>query len=326
MDKISIIVPIYNAGEYLERCLDSLIHQTYKNIEIILVNDGSTDNSLDICKNYGKKDHRIYVVDKENEGVAVARNIGISKATGAYIGFVDPDDWVEEGMYQSLYETIKYYHYPICMCNYSKDDKKNIIAKKLKIKANSLKREEVIEKIITNMIGVDDIIPHMDYIMGSVWRCLYEKDFLDKHGLRFEKGITIMEDLVFNIQAFLKSEGLCIDHGVWYHYVQNPKSVLHTYNEKMWEDQMKVHDLLEKALREAALDEAMRNRLDMRYIGMAFSAIYNEVNRAKDIDFANRLKKAKMIWQDEKFKTSLKRARLIGSRRKKRKAKVKNKK
>ena len=97
---ISIIVPVYNVSEYLPRCLDSLINQTYKNIEIILVNDGSTDNSLEICKKYAEKDLRIKVIDKENGGISSARNTGIAEASGEWIGFVDSDDYIEPCTYE----------------------------------------------------------------------------------------------------------------------------------------------------------------------------------------------------------------------------------
>ncbi len=314
-EQISIIVPIYNAANYLEKCLDSLVQQTYTNLQIILVNDGSKDDSLAIARSYAQKDTRIVVIDKVNAGVALARNTGMEVATGKYIGFVDPDDWVEPQMYASLYAAIAASDYPIGMCNYYKDDKKLSVPKKLRVKQKTLTREQVAEEIITHMIGMDDIIPRYDYIMGAVWRCLYERSFLAQHHIQFEPRITIMEDLVFNVQALLKSPGVAIDEGIWYHYVQNPKSVLHSYNEKMWEDQIKVHDLLEKALSEADLDDTMRNRLDMRYIGMAFSAMYNEVNLARADALTERLRKVGDIWADEKFKISLKRARpLRGSK------------
>ena len=95
MNKISIIIPIYNVEQYLPQCLDSIINQTYKNLEIILINDGSTDNSGKICDNYAKVDNRIHVFHKKNEGVSSARNLGLEKCTGDFIGFVDPDDFIE---------------------------------------------------------------------------------------------------------------------------------------------------------------------------------------------------------------------------------------
>ena len=99
---VSIILPIYNAEKYLERCLESIITQTYANIEIILINDGSTDNSINIIKEYAIKDSRIIIIDKENEGVSVARNIGILKARGKYICFVDADDYIEKSMIEKM--------------------------------------------------------------------------------------------------------------------------------------------------------------------------------------------------------------------------------
>lgn len=103
MNKISIIIPIYNVEQYLPQCLDSIINQTYKNLEIILINDGSTDNSGKICDNYAKVDNRIHVFHKKNEGVSSARNLGLEKCTGDFIGFVDPDDFIELNMYELLY-------------------------------------------------------------------------------------------------------------------------------------------------------------------------------------------------------------------------------
>ena len=102
--KISIIVPVYNLEKYLPRCLNSVCNQTYKNLEIILVDDGSTDKSSDICDNWAKKDSRIIVIHKKNGGVSSARNAGIKKATGEYIHFVDGDDWLELNCYEKIVE------------------------------------------------------------------------------------------------------------------------------------------------------------------------------------------------------------------------------
>ena len=94
-EKISVIIPVYNVEKYLKRCLDSVINQTYKNLEIILVDDGSTDNSGKICDEYAKNDKRIIVIHKENGGVSVARNIGLDICTGDYVNFIDSDDWID---------------------------------------------------------------------------------------------------------------------------------------------------------------------------------------------------------------------------------------
>ena len=107
MPKVSIIVPTYNVENYLRECMDSIVGQTLKDIEIICINDGSTDKSLEILKNYAAKDPRIIIVDKKNEGYGVGMNIGLERASGEYIGIVEPDDFVPANMYEDLYNAAK---------------------------------------------------------------------------------------------------------------------------------------------------------------------------------------------------------------------------
>ena len=116
MIKVSVIVPIYNAEQYLEKCLDSIVNQTLKDIEIILIDDGSTDSSAEICKTY-LTDSRVSYYHKENAGAVMARRDGISFAKGEYIGFVDSDDWVETSMYETMYMEAKKNNADIVFCN-----------------------------------------------------------------------------------------------------------------------------------------------------------------------------------------------------------------
>jgi len=308
MEIISIIIPIYNTEKYLARCLDSIISQTYSNVEIILVNDGSRDNSLKICKEYQNTDNRIKVIDKVNEGVSVARNHGLEVATGDYVGFVDPDDWIEPNMYESMFRTINKNKCNIAFCNYFKDNKFSSSPKKFKFKKNILGKLDIIDELIGNMIGIEDIIPKYYNIMGCVWRCLYRKEFIDKHNLRFKPGITIMEDLIFTIEALIYCDKVCIDHSILYHYMQNKSSSLHKYNQKMWIDQISVHDTLESMLKDCDLDEYMRNRLDSRYIAMSACAIGNEMYKG-NTKFKKKMELVKYIVKDEKLKEVLERAK-----------------
>ena len=123
MNKVSIIIPVYNVQKYLRKCLDSIVNQTFKNIEIIIINDGSSDNSLNICKEYSKKDKRINIINKHNEGVSKARNTGLLYATGEYISFIDSDDWVEQNMIEELYNSITSNKADLCICNFIKENK-----------------------------------------------------------------------------------------------------------------------------------------------------------------------------------------------------------
>lgn len=311
VETISIIVPIYNVEKYLANCLDSLLAQTHKELEVILVNDGSKDKSLEICKAYAEKDTRIVVIDKINEGVSIARNTGIEAATGDYVAFIDPDDWVEPEAYASMLRQLKKWESPICLCNFYKDTKRRSQPKCFEFKEEVLEGEAIRKKLINNMIGMPDLLPKYVYVMGSVWRGLYNRNFLNSNELRFVPKLTIMEDLVFMVQTLLKCNKVAIDQGIWYHYVQHATSTLHTYNGQLWEDQLVVYELLEQSLKDANLEGDMRNRLDLRYIGMVLTAIKNETYIKKEGDFKETIAHIKEIFTDETLKSVLERIKPI---------------
>lgn len=318
-ETISIILPIYNVEPYIKQCLCSLIAQTYKNLEIILVNDGSTDSSLEICRAYAKIDPRIMIINKQNEGVAIARNIGMEKASGTYIAFVDPDDWIEPEMYDALLKQLKKWEAPVCLCNFYKDYKKKSQAKLFEFDKEVLVGDEIIEYLINDMIGVADLLPKYTMIMGSVWRGLYLRQFLKENQLTFIPKVSIMEDLIFMIKVLLKCEKVAIDSGVWYHYVQHSDSNLHSYNEQLWEHQLIVYQHLEQSLKETGLEEQLRNRLDTRYIGMILTTLKNEMYTKKEGDFKETLGRIKEILTDDTLKSVLERIKPIQNEKKKKK-------
>ena len=148
MKLISIIIPIYNNEKFISRCLDSIINQTYKKIEIIIVNDGSTDKSLDVISKYEKKDNRIKVINKKNEGVSIARNIGIESSKGDYITFVDADDWLELDAIEKLYIEITEKNVDVVRGNY-------YINKFISDNANIAKMYELSNKIIKRVEAIE---------------------------------------------------------------------------------------------------------------------------------------------------------------------------
>lgn len=311
METISIIVPIYNVEKYLANCLESLLAQTHTELEVILVNDGSKDHSLEICKTYAEQDKRIVVIDKVNEGVSIARNTGLEAATGDYVAFIDPDDWIEPEAYASMLSQLKKWESPVCLCNFYKDTKRKSQPKCFEFTSEVLQGDEVREQLVNNMIGMPDLLPKYVYVMGSVWRGLYSRSFLNDNKLRFVPRLTIMEDLVFMVQTLLKCDKVAIDQGIWYHYVQHSASSLHTYNGQLWEDQLVVYELLEQSLKEAQLEGDMRNRLDIRYIGMVLTAIKNETYIKKSGDFKDTIANIKEIFADETLKNVLERVKPI---------------
>ena len=177
MSKISVIVPVYNVEKFIKRCLDSIINQTTKDLEIILVNDGSTDNSGKICDEYAKLDNRITVIHKENGGISSARNIGLDVATGEWIAFVDSDDYIEKDMYEVLYKTAIEKNVDICACffKYLTVDNKilfNLTQEQLDMngKYNSKEFLELIYK--------DE---YMNGICVATWNKIYKKNIFTRY-------------------------------------------------------------------------------------------------------------------------------------------------
>ena len=206
--KISVIVPIYNVENYLNRCIDSIINQTYKKLEIILVDDGSPDNCGKICDEYAKKDSRIKVIHKENGGVSSARNAGLNIATGDYIGFVDGDDWIELDMYEYLLGLSIKYKADISRCSFVYND--NI---------GNISKENI--KIIKNEDALINCI-NGNFEEGVVWNKLYRRFIFQN--IRFEPNI-IFEDVLINYYVYKLNISMVISNICKYHYLRRQDSI-----------------------------------------------------------------------------------------------------
>lgn len=225
--KISIIVPVYKVELYLEKCINSILNQTFKDFELILVDDGSPDRCGEICDEYAKKDNRIVVVHKENGGQASARNVGLDIARGDYIGFVDSDDWIEADMYEVLYN----------MCNQTRCDIANcssIIHFKDKTITNgghSLVIHNKEEAMLTMLEGVlyDEV----------VWTKLINKDILD--GIRFTVGI-MYEDTDFTYRLIGKCDKVASIGEAKYHYIKREDSTMDRAIKEISIDGVMVYD------------------------------------------------------------------------------------
>lgn len=181
MSKVSIIVPVYNVSKYLKRCLDSLVNQTLKEIQIILVNDGSTDNSLYICQQYANKDKRIILVNKKNGGLSSARNEGLKFVTSKYVAFVDSDDYVDTNMYLTLYSKLKENNLDTIFCGYYKQDKSGkFIRCQETLEYKCYSDKDSINNLLMNMIGSEPNYEHTAKYFMTVWRALYSIDVIKK--------------------------------------------------------------------------------------------------------------------------------------------------
>lgn len=212
---ISIIIPVYNVEQYLSKCLESIIKQTYNNIEIILIDDGSSDNSKKICDEYLQKDSRIVVIHKDNEGVSIARNTGLDIAKGEYISFIDADDYIDQDMYEFLLNNLIENNADISSCGYNKvfEDR---IEKGIGSDSNLL---------LDNVDAVKETIKKRN-LFPSVWAKLYKKDCIGD--IRFNPSIKLSEDYLFCFETACRCQKYFHSKQSKYNYVMRESSALHT--------------------------------------------------------------------------------------------------
>lgn len=231
--KVSIIVPIYNVKKYLPRCIESITNQTFKDIEIILVDDGSPDNCDQICDEYSLKDDRIRVIHKKNGGVSDARNVGIKECLGEYILMIDSDDWCDNTMVEELYKQIVSDKTDISICGYSIDYTNN----------NFSVYKDLGED--TKFCGKDkiaDAIYKLDTlgIFNVVWNRLYKTVIIRENNLIFEKESTTGEDLLFNCEYFKCINSISFISKKLYHYMsQDEDTLVSKYRENLYEQVQK---------------------------------------------------------------------------------------
>lgn len=214
MDLISIIVPVYNVEQYLDKCVESIVSQTYKNIEIILVDDGSPDSCPTMCDDWAKKDDRIQVIHKENGGLSDARNAGLKIAKGNYIAFVDSDDWIDQRYIQYLYKAIQQTNAEISACDICKvnneTETKSVIAESLEV------------QLYTSQEAIKDILNNRRF-RAVVWNKLYKREIL--RGEQFEIG-RFHEDEFFSYRLYDKAENLAFLELSLYNYRQRSGSIM----------------------------------------------------------------------------------------------------
>lgn len=211
---VSIIVPIYNNELYLQQCLDSIINQSYRYLEIILINDGSKDSSLSIAQCYAENDSRIILIDKANEGVAATRNVGLQNAQGDYVLYVDSDDWIEVEMVKTLIKYAIKYDAPIVTCeNVSKN-----------------KTDEIIIKQVDEEQTIKMFLRHKE-LDGSLWSKLIKRSLLND--IYFDPTIGYGEDALFFWQVLKKNHvGILYTNKQLYHYRMNHNSISHVFGKQ----------------------------------------------------------------------------------------------
>ncbi len=215
--KVSIIVPVYNAEKYLPECLDSLINQTLKEIEIIIINDGSTDYSKEIILDHASKDNRITCIDSLNEGVSAARNKGLQHAQGTYVGFVDADDYLDNTMYEKLYESAEERKASLAVCNAWVVTDRGEPVKRLQ-----LENQEI--AVADKPVLIRDFLT-FKYDFAN-WNKIYALDIIRQYQLKFDQKLAIWEDLLFNLTFLAYAKKMVTLSEPFYYYRLHTTSVI----------------------------------------------------------------------------------------------------
>lgn len=274
--KVSIIVPCFKVEKYLDRCMQSLLNQILKDIEIILVDDGSPDNCSRMCDEYAKKDSRIKVIHKQNAGLGYARNSGIDVALGEYIAFVDSDDHVSTLMYESLYRKAKESHADAVFGGIYIESNNGTWNELHEFDNNrTIKNDEVISFML-NMVACKPKIKSERLYEMSVWRAIYKRDIISQYNIRFlsERDI-VSEDIPFNID-FLKHAKVVsfIDKGFYYYHL-NGTSLTSNVNPQKFEGYKNLHCILINKLGGIDKDNERANRFFIGYCRMFLLQLAN---------------------------------------------------
>lgn len=241
-DLISVIVPVYNVEKYFARCIDSITSQTYGNLEIILVDDGSKDSSGSLCDKAAENDNRIKVIHKDNAGLGFARNSGLEIATGKYVAFIDGDDYIGQSHIQTMLERIHATSADTCMGGYTKVYSLDKVKHKHVLNGNII-HKDVKNTILPRMCGAD--AQGQDYIEMSVCMVLLSMRIIREHRLRFHSEREfISEDLVFDFDYYPYSECVCITDQTDYYYCDNMDSLTTRYRGNRYQSELALFDYL----------------------------------------------------------------------------------
>ena len=297
---VTIIIPIYNAEKYLSKTLESVLNQTYKNLEIILINDGSTDNSKEICTKFANEDKRIIFIDKENGGPSEARNKGLEISKGEYIAFVDSDDYLELNYIERLLETLKDKGVQCVLCGYNRvyDQKAEKIVREESIYLN---KEEFLSSILTVQGG-----------LGFTWGKLWKREEIQN--IRFNKDIKIGEDALFCMEACKNIDKVFILNEALYNYKFNPNSIVRSYDSeyvnRILTSTKKAKEYIEKEYKDnERILKKINNYIAYHVLLISVNYCFNKKN---NLSLVGQIKKLKEICNIKEFKEAIKNSNYDG--------------
>lgn len=260
---VSVIVPVYNIAEDLPRCAESVLNQTYDAVELILVDDGSTDGSSDVCDLYALQDSRVKVIHQKNAGVSAARNAGIEKSSGEYITFLDSDDYLEAVIYEKMVTALESENLDIVACGVFSND--TPIQHFDREETRIVSREEAIRDVVTDRAE--------SVFCGAVWNKLYRRSLRDQ--LVFDPSLLMAEDMLVTLQALMAAQRIGCISLCGYHYVQRPGSMVHSYKKNKCSS-AKAHEKMAELLTQS--DPELRELVLQRGVRHSFHLLMEQVS------------------------------------------------
>lgn len=296
-EKISIVIPVYNSAHYLEKCLNSIVTQTYSNLQIICVDDSSIDDSWEILMHYASRDGRFKIFRKKNEGVSEARNYGIKQADGEYLMFVDSDDWIEEKTCELVIDTIQKTKSDIVMWSYVRELLGESRPKNIMEHDRIYEGKEVQEQLYRRMYGIlgeELVSPENADALCTVWGKLYRRNIIEKNQVSFFdiRKIGNYEDGLFNLDVFRYAKRVVFLNQTLYHYRRdNVSSITSEYNAEIKNKKNILFDYLEQCIQKDNLGleyvQALNNRIVLSLIELGINEMSHQcswINKVKGIN------------------------------------------
>lgn len=286
--KVSIIVPVYNVEPYLDRCMQSLLKQTLKEIEIIMVDDESPDHCPQLCEDYKAKYSNVKVVHKKNGGLGFARNSGLEVAKGEYVAFIDSDDFVDTDMFQHLYEYAAENKCDAVFCGYNIYKDAEHIRKMQENAEYILRRgKDEVKKVLLDMVGPEPSYHSDAKLLMSVWRAIYSRKVIEDNHLRFvSERVYIAEDIMWHIDFLPCCQCVGLIPQTHYYYCDNGTSLTRTYRADRFQKELFLYHTQEDKLRKAGYSEAeFRTRLNRQLLMKTRVCISQQVTFLKQLGY-----------------------------------------
>ncbi len=304
--KISVIVPVFNTEQYLDRCLESIVNQTYKNIEVILVDDGSKKVCSDLCDAWMKKDERIQVIHKQNEGLGYARNTGIQKATGEFLFFIDSDDYLDETTIECCKNCAEKTAAEIVCYGFSAVNRNGkVISERIPDMPKMIyEGEEIREILLPEMLGDNPKTGKSANIEMSAWAAMFSVQLIKRIEWEFVSEREIISEDVYSLLCLYKHvQRVAILKKSFYYYCENQNSLTHIYKEERYQKIKQFYVASLSLIEQLEYGEEMKERLKELYLSFFIGAAKTIVRAS--MPYTEKVKKLKDIIQDEQMQQIL---------------------